>query len=71
MVMDRIALVLSIIGGLCWGSVGIFRFDPIAYLFGGAAAAGSRVIYTLIGIASIWCIAMLFRERDVDVVERA
>lgn len=70
MIMDRIALVLAIIGGLNWGSIGIFRFDLVAYLFGGPNAAFSRVIYTLVGLASIWCISLLFRERDVEVVEK-
>ena len=70
MIMDRIALILAIIGGLNWGSIGIFRFDLVSYLFGGPTSAVSRVIYTLVGLASIWCISLLFRERDVDVVER-
>ena len=71
MIMDKIALTLAIIGGLNWGSIGIFGFDLVAYLFGGSATSASRVIYTLVGLASIWCISLLFRERDVDVVERA
>ena len=61
--MDRIALLLAIIGGLNWGLVGIFRFDLVAYLFGGQAATISRVIYTVVGIAALWCISLLFRER--------
>ena len=65
MVMDRVALVLSIIGGLNWGLVGLFRFDLVAYLFGGQTATVSRVIYTLVGLSAIWCISLLFRERDV------
>ena len=64
MVMDRIALILAIIGGLNWGLVGIFRFDLVAYLFGGQTASVSRVIYTLVGLAAIWCISLLFRERE-------
>jgi uncharacterized membrane protein YuzA (DUF378 family) len=71
MVLDRICLVLAIIGGLNLGSMGIFRFDFIAYMFGGQLAPMSRVIYTLIGLASIWCISLLFRERDENVVEKA
>ena len=71
MVLDRISLVLAIIGGLNLGTMGIFRFDFIAYIFGGQAMPMSRVIYTLIGLASIWCISMLFRERDTSVVEKA
>ena len=62
MIMDRIALILSIIGGLNWGLVGLFRFDLVAYICGGQTAAVSRVIYTLVGLASIWCISLLFRR---------
>ena len=65
MIMDRVALVLSIIGGLNWGLVGLFQFDLVAYLFGGQTATVSRVIYTLVGLSAIWCISLLFRERDV------
>ena len=63
MIMDRIALLLAIVGGLNWGLVGIFRFDLVAYLFGGQAATISRIIYTVVGIAALWCISLLFRER--------
>ena len=66
MIMDRIALVLAIIGGLNWGCVGLFRFDLVAYLFGGQTATVSRVIYTLVGLAAIWCISLLFRERYAE-----
>ena len=64
MIMDKIALVLAIIGGLNWGSIGIFGFDIVAFLFGGADSAMSRVIYTLVGLAAVWCISLLFRETD-------
>ena len=66
MIMDRIALVLLIIGGLNWGSVGIFKFDLVAYLFGGQTAAVSRVVYTLVCLAAIWCITLLFRQSDTS-----
>ncbi len=62
--MDRIALILMIVGGLNWGCVGLFRFDLVAYLFGGQTATVSRVVYTLVGLSAIWCISLLFRERD-------
>lgn len=65
MIMDRIALILAIIGGLNWGSIGLFRFDVVAFLCGGQTATLSRVIYTLVGLAAIWCISLLFRERDM------
>lgn len=64
MVIDTIALVLVIIGGLNWGSIGLFRFDLVAWLFGGQNAAVSRVVYTLVALAALWCISLLFRERD-------
>ena len=70
MIMDRIALTLAIIGGINWGSIGPFRFDLVAYLFGGQTAAVSRVVYTLVGLSAVWCISLLFRERD-DLDERA
>lgn len=63
MIMDRIALILAIVGGLNWGCVGLFRFDLVAYLCGGQTAPLSRVIYTLVGLAALWCISLLFRER--------
>ena len=62
MIMDRIALVLAIIGCINWGSIGLFRFDLVAWLFGGQTATVSRVIYTLVGLAALWCISLLFRS---------
>lgn len=64
MIMDKIALTLAIVGGLNWGSIGIFGFDIVAFLFGGQASALSRVVYTLVGLGAIWCISLLFRETD-------
>ena len=65
---NKIALVLTIIGALNLGSVGLFQFDVVAWAFGCAADATSPVIYTVIALAGIWCISLLFRE-DADVVE--
>jgi uncharacterized membrane protein YuzA (DUF378 family) len=66
MIMDKIALALAIIGGLNWGSIGIFGFDIVAFFCGGSTSAVSRVIYTLVGLAAIWCISLLFRESPVQ-----
>ena len=60
--LDTIALLLSIIGSLNWGLVGIFQFDLVAWLFGGQDALLSRIVYTLVGLAGLWCITMLFRR---------
>lgn len=61
--MDTLALILSIIGSLNWGLVGIFRFDLVAWLFGGQTGLVSRIIYTIVGLAGLWCISLLFRKR--------
>jgi len=66
MIMDRIALILAVIGGINWGLVGLFRFDLVAYIFGGQTATVSRVIYTLVALAAIWCISLLFRRSLVE-----
>lgn len=63
--LDRLSLILVIIGALNWGSVGIFRFDMIAWLFGGSGATVSRIIYTIVGLAGLWCVSLLFRSRNV------
>ena len=62
MIMDRIALILAIIGGLNWGSIGLFKFDIVAWICGGQTAVVSRVIYTIVGLAAIWCISLLLRK---------
>jgi uncharacterized protein len=63
--MDRFALVLVIIGAFNWLLVGLFRYDLVAHLFGGMNAPFSRIIYSLVGIAGLYCISLLFREREV------
>lgn len=63
-ILDRIALALVVIGGINWGLVGIFRFDLVAWICGGQDAVVARIIYTLVGIAALWCITLIFRDRD-------
>ena len=62
MFLDKIALILAIIGGLNWGSIGLFRFDLVAFLFGGSDSLICRIIYILVGVAAVWCISLLFRD---------
>ncbi|WP_295860133.1 DUF378 domain-containing protein [uncultured Oscillibacter sp.] len=61
MVIDKIALVLAIIGALNWGGIGLFGFDTVAFLCGGQMAVLSRIIYALVGLAGLWCITLLFQ----------
>ena len=65
MIVDRIALALLIIGGINWGSIGLFQFDIVAWIFGGQAAIVSRIIYVIVALAALWCISLLFRESAV------
>lgn len=60
--IDTLALLLSIIGCVNWGLVGIFQFDLVSWIFGGQDAIVSRIIYTIIGLAGLWCITLLFRR---------
>ena len=62
--LDRIALIITIIGALNWGSIGLFGFDVVAWICGGQAATVSRIIYTIVGLCGIWCISLLFREKN-------
>ena len=64
MMMDRIALILTIVGALNWGSIGLFQFDIVAWICGGQTAILSRIIYTVVALAGIWCISLLFRDRE-------
>ena len=62
--LDRTSLVITILGAINWLLVGLFQFDLVAYICGGQAAVVSRVIYTIVGIAGLWCISLLFRDTD-------
>ena len=62
--LDRVSLLLVIIGALNWLLVGLFQFDAVAWLCGGQAALFSRIIYAVVGIAGLWCVSLLFRDRE-------
>ena len=62
--LDKIALILVIVGALNWGLVGLFQFDAVAFLFGGTGAILSRIVYTLVALGGIWSISLLFRDRN-------
>ena len=65
-VINRIALILNIIGGLNWGLIGLFKFDLVAWICGGQDSVIARIIYCLVGLAAIWCISLLFRRSVVE-----
>ena len=61
--LDKISLTLTIIGAINWGLIGLFQFDLVAWIFGGQSAIISRIIYTVIALAGLWCISLLFHDR--------
>lgn len=63
--IDRISLILVIIGALNWGSIGLFKFDIVAWICGGQGSIVARIIYTLVALAGIWCISLFFRENTL------
>ncbi len=64
MFLDKIALALSIIGGLNWGLIGLLNFDLVAFISGGSGTWLARIIYTIVGLAALWCLTLLFRPEE-------
>lgn len=62
--MDTAALILVIIGALNWGLIGLFGFDLVATIFGGQDALISRIVYSLVGLAGLYSISFLARDRS-------
>lgn len=62
--LDKIALGLTIVGGLNWGLVSLFQYDLVAWLCGGSGSVISRLIYGLVALSALWCISLLFRGTD-------
>ncbi|MCM1433729.1 MAG: DUF378 domain-containing protein [Clostridiales bacterium] len=64
--VNNIALILAIIGGINWGLIGLFQFDLVAWIFSGQDSVMSRIIYSIVGLAAIWCISLLFTNKTAD-----
>lgn len=62
--MDKLSLILIIIGALNWGCIGLFGFDIVGSIFGGQLSLVSRIIFTLVGLAGLWAITLLFRDNN-------
>jgi uncharacterized membrane protein YuzA (DUF378 family) len=67
--MGKFALSLVIIGAINWLLVGLFQFDLVASIFGGQAAGFSRIIYSLVGLAGLYCISFLFNTDAIHANE--
>ena len=64
MILNKIALILTIVGGINWGLVGLFSFDLVSWIAGGSTMLLARIIYIVIALASIWCISLLFMDNE-------
>lgn len=64
-ILQKIALVLIIIGALNWGLVGIFKFDLVAFIFDNLSPIITRIIYSLVGIAGLISISSLFTTDNI------
>lgn len=62
--LDRLALVLVIIGALNWLLIGLFQYDLVASITGSSLTFLSKTIYTIVGIAGLYSISLLFKERE-------
>ena len=63
--LDKIALIILVIGGVNWGSIGLFQFDIVSWICGGQDAILARIIYRLVALSAIWCISLLFRGNEI------
>lgn len=62
--LQRTALALVIIGAINWGLIGFFRFDLVAAMFGGQDSGLSRIIYSVVGIAGLYALTLLFKPSN-------
>ena len=70
-IINKIALLLIIVGALNWGLVGLFAFDLMAWITGGATTILARIIYTIIALAGVWCISLLFIDDNEKIETHA
>jgi hypothetical protein len=61
--MNYFSLVLVIIGAINWLLIGLFGFDLVGAIFGGQMALFSRIIFIIVGLAGLWCINLLFKNK--------
>ena len=64
--LDRLALLLAVIGGINWGSIGLFGFDLVSWMCGGSDSVLSRIIFTLVGLSALWCISLFFKDDELS-----
>jgi uncharacterized membrane protein YuzA (DUF378 family) len=65
--LDKLAILLVTVGALNWGSIGLFGFDFVSWLLGGSDSILTKIVFTLVGIAGVWAISLLFRPMRNEV----
>ena len=68
-VIDKIALFLVTVGALNWGSIGLFGFDFVSWALGGTDSMLARIVFTLVGVAGVWAISLLFRSYREEITD--
>ena len=63
--LQKVLLAITIIGAVNWGLIALFRFDLVAWLFGGSGSLFSRIVYTVVGLAGLWCVTFLMRRNRI------
>ncbi len=61
-IMNKTALVITIIGAVNWLLIGLFGFDLVGAMFGGQMSVISRTVFVIVGIAGLWSVNLLFRR---------
>lgn len=71
--LDKLAILLVTVGAFNWGSIGLFGFDFVSWALGGSGSLLTRIVFTLVGIAGVWTVTLLFRpmrDRIPDTLDR-
>ena len=63
-IVNIIALILNIIGGINWGLIGLLGFDLVAFIFGSSAALGARIAYIVVGVSAVCTLPQLFGSAE-------
>lgn len=67
--LDKLAILLVTVGALNWGSIGLFGFDFVSWALGGPEAILTRIVFSVVGIAGLWSISLLFRPMRDEIAD--
>lgn len=70
-ILKKLILIIMIIGGINWGLIGFFDYNLVASIFGANLEIVSRIIYAVVGLASLWGITFLFKNHQRSLKQAA